>query len=104
MVHEFKNDLGAQLYEEVLQLSLDRNDSKAYEKFSETKIKKVKRVFEKYQYSEVNIQLLYIFLDTYAFHNNLPSIFFKENQLSDVSVTYGYTDLVADKFKDVPVI
>lgn len=104
MVSQLINDLGADLYNEIIEMVVNKKNKAAFLSFEDSKLEKAKSVFNKYKDTSVSVQLLYIFLSDYSKYTESPRIFPKENNLLDVTKSFGYTQLVASKYFNNPVI
>jgi len=103
MTHQFKYDLGIDLYEEVIDL-VSNNDRQAYIDFNHNNLQQIERVFTKYRDSDVSVQLLYLFLSSHSKYTGRPRIFSLKNRLVDITESFGYTQLVAEKYLKDPVL
>lgn len=101
MVHKFKQDLGSD-YHTILNLASDFNNINAYKAIGVETFSLARKVFIKYLNTDINLQSLHVFLDSYLKHHKSSDPLFTSNQ-SDVTKSYGYTDLVGEKFKDHPI-
>lgn len=81
LVPLYKEDLGAQLFNEIETLVNNKKSKKEdYFNFDKKKLIKIQRVFLKYKNSNVDTKMLYAFLETYNFYNRI------KNESNDVYV------------------
>jgi hypothetical protein len=109
-----KNILGADLYNEIVnilesnKILPDEYKAQAYLNFDKEKAKKLRNMFLMYKDDpryKGNTLTLYCFLSDYAKYTGAPRPFpkEKENNLSDVTQTFDYTQLVAETYLRNPV-
>jgi hypothetical protein len=103
-MNSVKIDLGIMLYNEVSALVARRNESQLFLNFEEEKLVQVENIFNKYKNSEFSVQLLYVFLSYYARYNNKPWFNVNKSKMHDVVRSYGFTDLVAEKYRNRRVL
>jgi hypothetical protein len=94
---DIKEDLGIDLYNEVSEMVENRKERQAFLNFETQKLDTIRMVFIRNKNS-LNDQLLYIFLSCYARYNNKPWVFVNTSRTNDVTKSYGFTDLVAEKY------
>lgn len=101
MTHKIEEDLGSD-YKTILELASDYNNFNAYKSIGIDTFNLAKRVFIKYLDTDTNLQPIHVFLDSYVRHNGSNDPLFTPKP-SDVTKSYGYTDLVGEKYKNHPI-